>query len=323
MTIANPISGKVDDQTTISAAEANAIGVACASAVDGVGGGTFTPSSAITFGGSGIIITAASSFSANLTCSSGGSLTVASGGTVRFQSGSNGIIESGSTVTCNSGGHLTCSAGSVVSLAGGTTIPSGGSLTCNAGSTIALSATVTQPGGTVTFSDFTMSSTNNVKLASRSITRVQDKQAPLFLASEFTASASAPMGYTDTATGKVISFPLHVPHGAALTAVSITIDPPNAHGGAVMPTTPATLEIVRLSGGTEASVGTQVDVGPTATYEAKHDLTVSGISDGVLNRATAQYFARLTTETGGTAISGTLVYPILKVTYTTTGYEED
>lgn len=53
MTIANPISGKVDHTTTATATELNAIGVACASAVDAVGGGTITPSAIINLNGSG------------------------------------------------------------------------------------------------------------------------------------------------------------------------------------------------------------------------------------------------------------------------------
>lgn len=47
MSISNPLSAKVANLDTISATEANAIGVALTRAVDGVGGGTYTPASTI------------------------------------------------------------------------------------------------------------------------------------------------------------------------------------------------------------------------------------------------------------------------------------
>lgn len=51
MSFTNPCSGKVAGTTTITAAEANALGVNSARAVDGTGGGTYTPTATIQIGG--------------------------------------------------------------------------------------------------------------------------------------------------------------------------------------------------------------------------------------------------------------------------------
>jgi hypothetical protein len=52
MSFTNPCSGKVAGTTTITAAEANALGVNSARAVDGTNGGTYTPTATITWDGS-------------------------------------------------------------------------------------------------------------------------------------------------------------------------------------------------------------------------------------------------------------------------------
>jgi len=51
MSFTNPCSGKVAGTTTITAAEANALGVNSARAVDGTNGGTYTPTATIEIGG--------------------------------------------------------------------------------------------------------------------------------------------------------------------------------------------------------------------------------------------------------------------------------
>ena len=51
MSFTNPCSGKVAGTTTITATEANAIGVNSARAVDGTNGGTYTPTATITWDG--------------------------------------------------------------------------------------------------------------------------------------------------------------------------------------------------------------------------------------------------------------------------------
>lgn len=51
MSLSNPISGKTDGTSVITAAEANAIGVAIAKAIDGTGGGAYTPTATLQIGG--------------------------------------------------------------------------------------------------------------------------------------------------------------------------------------------------------------------------------------------------------------------------------
>ncbi len=52
MSFGNPCSGKVAGATTITATEANALGVNSARAVDGTNGGTYTPTATLTWDGS-------------------------------------------------------------------------------------------------------------------------------------------------------------------------------------------------------------------------------------------------------------------------------
>lgn len=51
MSFSNPISGKTDGTSVITAGEANAIGVAIARCVDGTAGGAYTPTATIQIGG--------------------------------------------------------------------------------------------------------------------------------------------------------------------------------------------------------------------------------------------------------------------------------
>lgn len=51
MSFSNPISGKTDGTSVITAGEANAVGVNSARAVDGTNGGTYTPTATLTWDG--------------------------------------------------------------------------------------------------------------------------------------------------------------------------------------------------------------------------------------------------------------------------------
>lgn len=56
MTFSNPFPVKADDTSTLNASEINTAGVYISRAVDGVGGGTYTPSTPIEIGGEGLIV---------------------------------------------------------------------------------------------------------------------------------------------------------------------------------------------------------------------------------------------------------------------------
>jgi len=307
--ISNPISGKADNVSVITAAEANAIGVACASAIDGVGGGTYTPSASITINGaSGMAI--GTDASAGLTsCRLTGTFTCTSSGTVAIVSGGSITIASGGSIAFTSGGNLS----------GTVTVPSGSTFNCASGSTLGLAGTVTQTTGAITVSDITMSGTANVKLTSRSITRVQHTP-PVADLSSWTTAVIDPHLYNAT-VGTPVFVWLRVPHGATLNTVTVKFNPPAGHGGG-LPATMPNLKAFRVIDSTMLQLGsTATDATAAGSYEATHTLSVTGIAT-VIDRTQYRYLATFTAEAGANSFVGTEFYETT-VTYTTTAYDED
>lgn len=113
-----------------------------------------------------------------------------------------------------------------------------------------------------------------------------------------------------------VFFPLDVPHGATLTAVSIAVDPDSSHGTMTGVTRP-TLEVLKVdSAGAETLVGTQLDTNVLlAAYEAAHTIAVSGLSE-TINRSTYTYVAVLRGEDGANFKEGLVAGPV-SVTFTT------
>lgn len=86
MTFANPFGTKTPGVSTITAAEVTAAGVSIQRALDGTGGGSYTPSAPLIIGGSGMQIPSGATWNVlsggTFQVNSGGALTVASGGTL-------------------------------------------------------------------------------------------------------------------------------------------------------------------------------------------------------------------------------------------------
>jgi hypothetical protein len=117
-----PASPFVDFTTKFTSAIGNAWRTAIAASLDGVAGGTYTPSSALTIGGSGMVVNPF--VSANATIASGGTgLTIASGATE--------TIANGATLTVAGGGTISLAAGS---------FPTNATLQANAGALIQIGA---------------------------------------------------------------------------------------------------------------------------------------------------------------------------------------
>jgi hypothetical protein len=206
-----------------------------------------------------------------------------------------------------SGGFLTVLSGGTISVASGGAIAftSGSSMT----GTVALTAVTTA-------SDFTMSGTNRVKLASRSITRVQSA-LPDRTSATWSIDAQGTPFQAANNTNPLI-FPLRVPNGATLTSVQVGIIPTGGHGGA--PTMPA----VQIGYSTSAgftTLGTTVDPTVFGSYEVAHEFGPTGLSH-VVDRSARRYVAIVVGETGANYVAGLSVMCV-KCTYTITEYDED
>lgn len=158
-----------------------------------------------------------------------------------------------------------------------------------------------------------------VKLTSQSITRV-------FWNWIAQSTASSPNWYTSGSglpqqevTGTDVYFPLDLPHGATLTAVSIAVDPDTGHFS--MPSAPA-LEVHKLAAdGTRTMIASKLD--PSADlleYTPAHTITASGLSE-TINRTTHTYYAVLRGEGGATFVAGLVAGPV-SATFTTTAIDK-
>lgn len=68
MSLANPFGVKVDQVSTVTGAELTAAGIAIAKAMDGTSGGSYSPSSPLAIGGTGISLTAPLALSGTTAC---------------------------------------------------------------------------------------------------------------------------------------------------------------------------------------------------------------------------------------------------------------
>src|SRR6185369_8651833 len=152
MSFSNPFAPKVDDVSTIPAAELNAAGVDIERAIDGAGGGSYSPSTAITIGGSGVNVTGpallghignstlfgmiGTSGSANITMGSGAFLTWLSGSFLNVNSGT--IFAMGATQTVVNGGVVLFETGATLQLNSGATATVANTVTVSSGGIIVL-----------------------------------------------------------------------------------------------------------------------------------------------------------------------------------------
>jgi hypothetical protein len=150
--------------------------------------------------------------------------------------------------------------------------------------------------GAKLFSDLTLSSTNTLKYASRSLTRaIQGTWVNL-------SSNTAYKGlFPSIPAGQTVVLTFELPHGQVLTGVTITINPDDVGS---LPTLP-TLDIgyITISTGVDTPVGaTFTDLsGDFTTYSAIHDIAATALAH-TIDAQTRQYYA-VFTNLSATAIS--------------------
>lgn len=174
----------------------------------------------------------------------------------------------------------------------------------------------------IVFSDLTMSGTTRVKLASRSITRVEHSP---FYSEDLAVWGLNPIGemqqLSATVSSRVAGCPLRVPHGVTLTAVSVRVAPANHTG---LPAVKPRMYLRRpnTSSGAVVELGDVTDPSADITaYNAAHEITLSGLSEAI-DRTANRYVVNLVGESGTDSMANMLVIRA-SYTYTTTFYDED
>lgn len=220
------------------------------------------------------------------------------------------VIASGGTIELESGGDFTTNLGSTITTSGAATF--GGATTL---------AGVTTISGITTAADLTMTSTNNVKLATRSIQRAvpcrwlgnPTNWAPINYNVMESQIAAAGALYTD----------ISLPHGATVTGFSLGIDPATV-SRAGLPGVMPTVVFGRVSvaaGGAGTTISTAVDTSASVgAYEAHHLITSSVIAH-LVNATAYRYYLIFNCESGANNDAGLDVYGVL-FTITPATYED-
>ncbi len=215
--------------------------------------------------------------------------------------------------------------------AGGTYTPSdpviigGDGLTCTgqftaSGATCTLSATAnsittaTTISGALTASSvtsLTMSGTNKISLASRSISKVQSSLMYNFDTGE-NQPGSIVIGFGESGGQSLL-----LPNGCTLTGVTCYINPTDD----TLPTVNFRLGVYKMvvSTGTQTELALVTDPLTGASYQAHHSVS-SGVLSESINTATTAYYVSFIGETGGDSDPVT-VYPVI-ATYTVTSMDD-
>jgi hypothetical protein len=285
--------------------------VSISRAADCTGGGQYSPSAPLIINGSGLSTTTVLNCTNTSVVTLAGSTSIANATAITVQSGGTLTCAAGSTTILNDPGLLgTTSAVNIIAVGtldvtGATTL---GAVDINGTTTLDGATTVTGTtalNGVTTATDLTMTGTTKLKLASRSITRVQSSQAVTDDDGSWVLDNASGklLQIADDSIARVVS-PLRVPHGSTLTAVSMSIAPAVGHAG--LPST---------------KLGSLPDPSTTVLeYEATHPVPIS--LSTVIDRTTKRYFAALSGE-ADTNFLVNLLYIATKATYTTTAYDED
>lgn len=108
-----------------------------------------------------------------------------------------------------------------------------------------------------------------------------------------------------TTGGVYCHFELELPHGAALTGVSIYIDPAGSHAG--VPSSKPKLSVYKeiITSAAQTQLGSTATDGSLSVgaYEPVHGFSVAFAAETV-NRETTRYFARFEGESGTNALTG-------------------
>jgi hypothetical protein len=346
--------------STITTDELEQLDANLYAAINGDAGGTWAPSSLITIGGSGMTVSGPLRGSDIIaaTWNAGGLATFTGSGTIatfdnsalltvtddaEFRLNRSGDyllraynagtgqklhlygdfwVKSGAVVAVKSGGVLSTEAGSTLAVVGdagffaGVNFDAACAITQEAGSTMDLD-------GAITVDDFTMTGTNKVKLASRSITRACEL-TPTADPTEWICNNISGTGnwYSLGTAAEVLTQPVHTPFGATITGVSVYVQGDSGHVG--LPGTPPKFYIheTDVTTGTVTSYGPYADASAsTGAFQAVHAIA-SGTVSIATSRAAKRYALSITAESGANAKTQ-LVYHGATVTYTTTSYDED
>lgn len=157
--------------------------------------------------------------------------------------------------------------------------------------------------GAQTVDNITASGATHYKLASRSITRMQNG-----------------LYSTPAAKGATVTLPFVIPHGAVLTAISVYFVP-GAHV-AWPPTTKAAFLLIKVDQTTGVGSFVAAPIDPAGTLAASNltrAIVVSSLND-TMDRTTSVYFMQFTNESGINAQSCSMLG--VSVTYTTTSLDD-
>lgn len=301
------------------------IGNGAALTLTGTGAMTASTSTSVTLGGT-------SKFSSTGTLEIDCHTTIDTTRILTFAGTSEAAFSSGAFIS----GNPTLKGGALFTIASGGTVitwSTGAILNTDSGSTAQFSGGFkVAPGGGGDVTDITMSSNANIKLAGRTILRMNELMPfnpPGGSGSVWQLNGDG--SATVTATVNPLSglnpsmyIPLHVPNGCTLASVVTLIHPGSGHsafpGGA--PANMPTLQVFKTQAGTSTQIGTTTtDASATAgAFQSAHILTVS-LSE-VVDRTLKRYYAVLTSELGTNALPGTVLIDVF-VSYAADHYDED
>jgi hypothetical protein len=270
-------------------------------AVDGEGGGTYTPADDLEFTGSKTLIldldvelTAGHTLELEgaIHLPSSGRINLASGAVIGLNSGASLIAGSGGIVELDSGSALNAAFGSTVSLAGTVNLATSGILAAAGGSlhTVASGALISVASG----GEIRLARAADLKIASETCFW-RSPMIPAWISLYSNAgvitpawavndeAASGGWDLNDVGAANMIRIPLNRLPGDILTSISMSINGGKGagHGGNISSMTMPKIQLVKVS-----SVGTKTIVASTsdttssaATYDADHSVTLDAGTD--------------------------------------------
>lgn len=323
MTIARTKSPGWGVNEKLTSGQQNALDINVTNALDKRAGQTDTLSSAVTVASGGSIsLASGSSFATVAGCPSVLGGTFRANGTAQFF----GIATFNAAATFNAdlstNGNLFVLGDADISgtLTSSFSLVSTGDAAFTGNNTFSVGSSAFT--GATTAADFTMTSTNRVKLASRSITRtITESFLPATSNWVYNDSVGSPS--TTNTSSAYGWFNINVPEGAVIQTINVWIQPAKGHLAA-----PAGMPHIQLlrkfpsaggSGMTLTAAANDVWAGATS-YELPHAITLSGIGYTV-TRMSARICVLVATEVGAGTILGTIIHGC-DVTYTTTSMDD-
>lgn len=316
MTIARIKSPGWGANEKLTSGQQNAIDLNVTNALDKRAGQTDTLASVITVASGGSITMASgSSFTTVSVCPAVFGGTFRANGTAQFFGVATFNVAStfNADITANSNLSVVGDVGVAGTLTSSFQLTSTGAATFTGATALA---------GATTALDLTMTATNKVKLASRSITRtVTAAFTPATTNWTYIDSAGSPS--TTNVSNAFGWFHLNLPEGAVLQTVTVYVEGGTGHIGA-----PASMPHIQVIKKLPASGGAGITVtsatydvyGSAGTYESVHAITQSSIGYTV-TRAATRICVLVASEVGTNTVAGFIIHGCT-VTYTTTSMDD-